>query len=118
MAILFTFRVFAMYLLRESHRRNIIIVSFGCLTWDFDSGFMSNKPTQYAIGDNVYKIYTNKYIEHVRSEPITTSMIEKMTDKYNNVHMQFLKKERIKTFCFKNFNFLILLYTKWAIQNI
>ena len=37
---------------------------------------------QNATRDNRYKIYTNKYFEHVRSKLITTSMKEKRTDKY------------------------------------
>ena len=44
MASLFTLRVSARNLLRGSHRRNIFIFSFWCLTWDLNSGITSNKP--------------------------------------------------------------------------
>ena len=37
---------------------------------------------------NVNKIHTNKYIEHDPSEPITTSMRQKGTNKYENAHTQ------------------------------
>ena len=37
---------------------------------------------------NAYKIHTNKYIEHDQSKPITTSMKEKGTHKYENACIQ------------------------------
>ena len=49
MAILFTLRVFARNLLRESSRINIFIFSFWCLTCDLNSGLTSNKPTHYLL---------------------------------------------------------------------
>ena len=51
---------------------------------------MSVKETdnQNAIRDNAYKIHTNKYIEDDPSKPLTTSMREKGTDKYENAHIQ------------------------------
>ena len=41
-----------------------------------------------ATSDNAYKIHTNKYIEHDKSKPITTSIKEKRRHKYNNAHIQ------------------------------
>ena len=58
MAIFFTFRVFARNLLKGSHRRNIFILSFLCLTWALNLGLTSNKPTHYLLdyGDFIYYI--------------------------------------------------------------
>ena len=44
MAILFTLRVFARNLLRGKRWRNTFRISFWCLAWDSNPGFLSNKP--------------------------------------------------------------------------
>ena len=49
MVILFTLTVFARNLLRGNHRRNTFRISFYCLSWDLNPGFLSNKATHYLL---------------------------------------------------------------------
>ena len=65
-AILFTLRVFARNLLRESRWRSIFIFSFWCL----NSGLTSNKPTDYLLdyGDLKKKLQLRYiYIHNIAS---------------------------------------------------
>ena len=49
MAILFTLRVFARNLLSGNRRSNTFRISFWCLAWNSNPGFLSNKPTHYLL---------------------------------------------------------------------
>ena len=55
MAILFTLRDFARYLLRGNRRRNTFRILFRSLSWGSSPGFWSNKPTHNILDHGYFK---------------------------------------------------------------
>ena len=50
------FIAFARNLLRGNWRRNTFRISFWCLAWDSNPGFLSNKPTHYLLDHAPYAL--------------------------------------------------------------